>query len=99
MLVFRRGKHLSKSLRIANGDVESQHELVPPEHDARAKSTEPQSQLEDRQTFHWNDVCYDVDIKGQTRRILSQVDGWVQPGKSTALMVCQSRFSLATTKH
>lgn len=94
VLVFRRGKNLSKSLGVANGDVESQHELVPSGHDARTIPTTLASQPEARPVFHWNDVCYDVDIKGQPRRILSQVDGWVQPGKSTALMVCQWRLSL-----
>jgi hypothetical protein len=94
VLVFRRGKHPSNSLGVANADVESQHELVPLGHNARATPTEPASQPEDRPVFHWNDICYDVNIKGQPRRILSQVDGWVQPGKSTALMVCQSRLSL-----
>ncbi|KAM0433852.1 hypothetical protein ACHAPT_003795 [Fusarium lateritium] len=37
-------------------------------------------------TFCWKDVCYDIVIKGQTRRLLRSVDGWVQPGKITALM-------------
>lgn len=37
-------------------------------------------------TFHWENVCYDIKIKGQDRRILDQVDGWVQPGTLTALM-------------
>ena len=32
------------------------------------------------------DVCYDIKIKGQERRILSNVDGWVKPGTLTALM-------------
>lgn len=99
VLVFRRGKHPSKSLGVADGDVESQHELVSSGHDARASPTEPASQAGDRPVFHWNDICYDVDIKGQTRRILSQVDGWVQPGKSTALMVCQPVVVFATMKH
>ncbi|KAI0021746.1 ABC-2 type transporter-domain-containing protein [Xylariomycetidae sp. FL0641] len=36
--------------------------------------------------FHWNDVCYDVKIKNETRRILDHVDGWVKPGTLTALM-------------
>ncbi|KAH7369377.1 ABC-2 type transporter-domain-containing protein [Plectosphaerella cucumerina] len=36
--------------------------------------------------FHWNDVCYDVKIKSETRRILDHVDGWVKPGTLTALM-------------
>ncbi|KAI5298523.1 hypothetical protein KEM56_003979, partial [Ascosphaera pollenicola] len=41
-----------------------------------------------RQTaiFQWQDVCYDVKIKGNTRRILDHVDGWVKPGTCTALM-------------
>jgi ATP-binding cassette subfamily G (WHITE) protein 2 (PDR) len=41
-----------------------------------------------RQTsiFHWEDVCYDIKIKGTPRRILDCVDGWVKPGTLTALM-------------
>jgi len=43
-----------------------------------------------RQTavFHWEDVCYDIKIKKENRRILDHVDGWVKPGTLTALMVC-----------
>lgn len=36
--------------------------------------------------FHWNNVCYDIKIKGHPRRILDNVDGWVKPGTLTALM-------------
>ncbi|RAK97174.1 uncharacterized protein BO80DRAFT_428515 [Aspergillus ibericus CBS 121593] len=36
--------------------------------------------------FTWRDVCYDVDIKGETRRLLDHVSGWVKPGTLTALM-------------
>ncbi|KAK6065954.1 ABC-2 type transporter [Seiridium cupressi] len=36
--------------------------------------------------FHWSQVCYDVKIKSETRRILDHVDGWVKPGTLTALM-------------
>ena len=41
-----------------------------------------------RQTavFSWKDVCYDIKIKGEPRRILDHVDGWVKPGTMTALM-------------
>ncbi|KAM0790552.1 hypothetical protein ACM66B_004421 [Microbotryomycetes sp. NB124-2] len=41
-----------------------------------------------RQTsvFQWEDVVYDIKIKGQPRRILDHVDGWVKPGTLTALM-------------
>lgn len=36
--------------------------------------------------FHWENVCYDIKIKGKPRRILDGVDGWVKPGTLTALM-------------
>lgn len=42
----------------------------------------------ERQTaiFQWQDVCYDIKIKKEDRRILDHVDGWVKPGTLTALM-------------
>ncbi|KAG5825584.1 hypothetical protein H9Q74_004317 [Fusarium xylarioides] len=36
--------------------------------------------------FHWNNVCYDIKIKGEPRRILDHVDSWVKPGTLTALI-------------
>ena len=36
--------------------------------------------------FHWRDVCYDVQVAKETRRILNHVDGWIKPGTLTALM-------------
>ncbi|KAH7419378.1 ABC-2 type transporter-domain-containing protein [Cadophora sp. MPI-SDFR-AT-0126] len=36
--------------------------------------------------FHWGKVSYDIKIKGEPRRILDEVDGWVKPGTLTALM-------------
>lgn len=36
--------------------------------------------------FHWTDVNYDIKIKGEPRRLLDGIDGWVKPGTLTALM-------------
>ncbi|KAI5464892.1 ABC-2 type transporter-domain-containing protein [Mariannaea sp. PMI_226] len=41
---------------------------------------------EQNSVFQWHDVCYEVKIKSETRRILDHVDGWVKPGTLTALM-------------
>lgn len=43
----------------------------------------------ERQTavFHWKDVCYDIKVKGEPRRILDNIDSWIKPGTLTALMV------------
>lgn len=37
-------------------------------------------------TFLWEDLCYDVKVKGGHRRLLDDVEGWVEPGTLTALM-------------
>ncbi|KAI5287946.1 hypothetical protein KEM54_005599 [Ascosphaera aggregata] len=72
------------------------HQPPPQKHDEEAgvaeKSTTntkpPDAVGIQRQTaiFQWQDVCYDVKIKGNDRRILDHVDGWVKPGTCTALM-------------
>ncbi|KAJ5812426.1 hypothetical protein N7474_008727 [Penicillium riverlandense] len=36
--------------------------------------------------FTWRDICYDIEIKGEPRRLLDHVSGWVKPGTLTALM-------------
>lgn len=38
--------------------------------------------------FQWSDICYDIKVKKEARRLLDHVDGWVKPGTLTALMVC-----------
>lgn len=54
-----------------------------------AEMTEEKTENVEKQTsiFHWQNVCYDIMIKGEQRRILDHVDGWVKPGTLTALMV------------
>ena len=36
--------------------------------------------------FTWRNVVYDIQIKGEPRRLLDHVSGWVKPGTLTALM-------------
>ncbi|KAK4051085.1 ATP-binding cassette transporter snq2 [Microbotryomycetes sp. JL221] len=36
--------------------------------------------------FTWRNVCYDIEIKGEHRRLLDNVSGYVMPGKMTCLM-------------
>jgi ABC-type glutathione transport system ATPase component len=39
-----------------------------------------------KNVLNWCDVVYDIRIKGETRRLLDHVSGWVKPGTLTALM-------------
>ncbi|UPK93852.1 hypothetical protein LCI18_004787 [Fusarium solani-melongenae] len=83
VLIFRKAHPLSKSKvdeETGNEAVASFREKSP---DADTLKSPAHSQTA---TFAWKNLCYDIVIKGQTRRILDSVDGWVQPGKITALM-------------
>ncbi|KIW15896.1 hypothetical protein PV08_05946 [Exophiala spinifera] len=88
VLVFRRGSISSRTTKGGN-DIEmsvtgpvstvmnSAGNLASIEKGAFQGSTS---------VFHWNNVCYDIKIKKETRRLLDHVDGWVKPGGLTALM-------------
>ncbi|GAA6042699.1 hypothetical protein JCM8097_003753 [Rhodosporidiobolus ruineniae] len=39
-----------------------------------------------KSTFTFEGLNYDIPVKGGTRRLLNDVDGWVKPGTLTALM-------------
>ena len=90
-LVFRRGAVPHTSTKDSGkraGDEESANsESLPVAEIQREPSGEPETIQRGTSVFHWEDLCYDVEVKGQARRLLDHVDGWVKPGKSTALMV------------
>ncbi|KAI0173090.1 ABC-2 type transporter-domain-containing protein [Hypoxylon sp. FL1284] len=90
VLVFRRG-HKPAQFKEKKGDAEEgEGPRVGPSvtNASRANGNGKEAGMLQEQTsiFHWNDVCYDIKIKGEPRRILDNVDGWVKPGTLTALM-------------
>jgi hypothetical protein len=94
VLVFRRG-HAPPKAKDAD-DEEATTIIV---HDKKAALQDDSDNavgVIQKQTaiFHWEDVCYDIKIKGEPRRLLDNVDGWVVPGTLTALMVSNNPLSL-----
>lgn len=94
VLVFRRGKMPGGLDDKARSDEEHQVRDIAVTEKLTSSSIEkavpeqrPRPSACGKPIFHWEDICYDVKIKGQDRRILDHVDGWVQPGVITALMV------------
>ncbi|EMC97505.1 hypothetical protein BAUCODRAFT_454374 [Baudoinia panamericana UAMH 10762] len=87
VLVFRRG-HTPASLKEKKDDVESSDDGTAGAPLAKKESYVEASDIIQKQTaiFSWKNVCYDIKIKSETRRILDHVDGWVKPGTLTALM-------------
>ncbi|KAH8423667.1 pleiotropic drug resistance family ABC transporter [Aspergillus melleus] len=78
VLIFRRG-HQPKNTQDSETPLDTGYkEDSPKEGSANIQ----------RQTaiFQWQDLCYDIKIKGEPRRILDHVNGWVKPGTATALM-------------
>ncbi|KAG4432132.1 hypothetical protein IFR05_012387 [Cadophora sp. M221] len=77
VLVFQRG-HVPAYLQNGSdlGAVTAERS-----DEAEMKALEPQKDI-----FTWKDVVYDIEIKGEGRRLLDNVSGWVKPGTLTALM-------------
>jgi ATP-binding cassette, subfamily G (WHITE), member 2, PDR len=90
VLVFRRSKMQKakeKQLRTDEETGITPGTIVerPSNNDSSDFKVEQQASV-----FHWEDVCYEIQIKGQPRKILDSVDGWIKPGTLTALMVSGS---------
>lgn len=88
VLVFRRG-HGPAALTKANPDEEIAAAAIGRSNTHGSQQLQREiSHVIERQTaiFQWQDVCYDIKIKSEGRRILDHVDGWVKPGTLTALM-------------
>lgn len=81
VLLFRRGNQPKPQ----SGDSETTPEAT---YRAEEKAEGGGANIQ-RQTaiFQWQDLCYDIKIKDEPRRILDHVNGWVKPGTATALMV------------
>lgn len=86
VLVFGRGDaRVPKSKAPADEETLERDNVSPVRETSAPATTNPN--MTHGNIFHWQDVCYDITIKGQPRRILDEVDGWVKPGTLTALMV------------
>ncbi|KAF9767044.1 hypothetical protein IL306_000446 [Fusarium sp. DS 682] len=84
ILVFRKGR-MPHSFEKTKGDVETQATDRPVVAEKNANNASG-GLTAGSSVFHWEDLCYDIQIKGKDRRLLDHVDGWVKPGRSTALM-------------
>ncbi|KAF2681574.1 hypothetical protein K458DRAFT_420360 [Lentithecium fluviatile CBS 122367] len=86
VLVFRRSKMQKAKAKQLQTDEETGSTPAtivgkPSDNESSDFKVEQQASV-----FHWEDVCYEVQIKGQPRTILDSVDGWIKPGTLTALM-------------
>lgn len=73
-----------------DAEAQATGRIIPTEKGNESDSSQTLST--DTAVFHWENLSYDINIKKQERRILDQVDGWVKPGASTALMVSSLLF-------
>ncbi|KAH7062844.1 ABC-2 type transporter-domain-containing protein [Paraphoma chrysanthemicola] len=84
-LVFQRGHVPSYLLKDNKKSSDEESKGV-----ATAGETEAAGDVsaieEQKGVFTWRDVVYDIEIKGEPRRLLDHVSGFVKPGTMTALM-------------
>lgn len=94
VLLFRRG-HVP--VQTVKSDEEEVPVSRPKTQDLVASRTisagdVPPSIEKQTATFHWEAVNYDIKVKGGTRRLLDDCDGWVKPGTLTAVSVHKRRI-------
>ncbi|PHH53809.1 ZEB2-regulated ABC transporter 1 [Ceratocystis fimbriata CBS 114723] len=90
VLVFPHGKvpsHMANGHNRAAQNEELAHSGSNSEKSAKGGHAGDTTAIEpQRDIFTWRDVVYDIEIKGEPRRLLDHVAGWVKPGTLTALM-------------
>ncbi|KAJ5382386.1 hypothetical protein N7517_000297 [Penicillium concentricum] len=86
ILVFRRSKGSPKPEQKLSLDAENQTQNRPVVAEKVQSPGRSDEMVVGKDVFHWEDLCYDIEIKGGNRRLLDHVDGWVKPGVSTILM-------------
>ncbi|EMD61347.1 hypothetical protein COCSADRAFT_183394 [Bipolaris sorokiniana ND90Pr] len=85
VLVFRRSK-MKKMAKRQNTDEEAGGATAH-EGEKLSRSNSSNREVQEQVSiFHWEKVTYEVQIKGETRKILDDVDGYIKPGTLTALM-------------
>lgn len=91
-LVFRRG-HIPKSVQEPPDEEKAGaspghagYDSMPTETTTSGETASVNAIPPQRDIFTWRNVVYDITIKGEPRRLLDNVSGWVRPGTLTALM-------------
>lgn len=83
-LVFKRGQVPAYMLPNKSGDGQEMTNVH--RAGAQAGETDVSAIEEQNSVFTWRNVVYDIEIKGEPRRLLDHVSGYVKPGTLTALM-------------
>ena len=94
IIVFRRGgapKRIQKAIKNADdADLEQQDVAVPEGQSASQEQAQVEQAMEviakSTDLFTWKNLTYVINIKGEKRTLLNEVQGWVKPGTLTALM-------------
>ena len=92
VLVYRR----NKQKMVIQGDEEHQiSRAVAQTNLSELKDSQPSARKgqlprveQHESTFLWNELGYEIKVKNEELKILADLEGWVQGGTLTALMVC-----------
>ena len=81
VLVFQRAHLKKEKKRAPAGDIENgKGGLLSEKQISKGEGKVPTAIQKQTAIFHWEDICYDIKIKKEERRILDHVNGWVKPG-------------------
>jgi ABC-type glutathione transport system ATPase component len=90
VLVFRRGHVPSYMQSMVKGKGKAGDEEQEASQKVASREEEESGDVNvlspQTDVFTWKNVSYDIEIKGEPRRLLDEVSGYVKPGTLTALM-------------
>ncbi|GAW14002.1 hypothetical protein ANO14919_033940 [Xylariales sp. No.14919] len=100
VLLFRRGRTSQTAAAICDKESLNPITMLPVSPSEKMETMTPNGTHSgifnalQKQTAicHWDGICFDIKTKGGEKRILNDIDGWVKPGTSTALMVNTRRL-------
>ncbi|PLB48516.1 hypothetical protein P170DRAFT_359775 [Aspergillus steynii IBT 23096] len=85
-LLFQDKRDVSTQSGLGDTEKQAQHQCREDSHAPLEENTLMQNLTRSENVFTWQGVTYDIEVKGENRRLLSDVQGYVKPGEMTALM-------------
>lgn len=85
VLLFRRGVVPAVARKVDEEGIDDDRPTAQGVVAERTNTQIPVNIQKQTAIFHWQGVHYDIKIKGEPRRLLDDVDGWVKPGTLTAV--------------
>ncbi|PVH99410.1 hypothetical protein DM02DRAFT_529127 [Periconia macrospinosa] len=86
LLYARNNSSLRHSIKRSDEEISEQTTTKKHEIEAQDSRQLPRGLQNSQATIHWNKISYKITSAQKDRQVLSEISGWIKPGRLTALM-------------